>query len=139
MRMYLLLFLLVLVASGCRRNDPIFPSGPPEIGFDLVIPSNTPAGDYNGVSGTSVKTELTPINNDSVPEYIESSAKTYYGQFTTSNGSPMPKMVMLNKDTLVRHAGTDTLRLDQGSALRDLVDDNKWKLFSENGDTVSFV
>lgn len=117
----------------------MFPSGPPGIAFDLVIPSNTPVGDYNGVSGTSIKTELTPINNDTVPEYIESSVVAYYGQFVSASTSPKPSRVVLNRDTLIRHAGTDTLRLDQGSALRDLVGDNYWKIFGENGDTVTFI
>jgi hypothetical protein len=48
---------------------------------------------------------------------------------------------MINIDTLGRHRGTDTFRLDQASGLQNLVGDNRWKLYGSGGDadTVSFT
>src|SRR5687768_13306230 len=114
MRTFPLLLLVVILFAGCGGRDlPLGPSGPPEIPFDLVIPSNTPTGDYFGVSGTSIRTELTPIGQDSVPEYVESSVKSFYAQFVSGPGLTPPSRVMLNADTLGRHRGTDTFRFDR--------------------------
>ena len=135
-----LLFLLFLF-SGCGRDPIVFPSGPPEIAFDLVIPSNTPAGAYHGVSGVAIRTEFVPIGHDTSQQYVESSVTAFYAQFAPEPGQAAPLQVMINTDTLDRHRGTDTFRLEQASSLRTLVGENRWKLYGSGGesDTTFFI
>ena len=118
------------IFSGCGHT-PIAPGIPGNIPFDLLIPGNTPRGDYQAISGMRVIQTTNRIGDST----ITSTAQSFHGQFT---GTPLPGKVLLNNTPLARYlATTDTLRLGSGDA--SIYGPNTWALVdSLSGDTTRF-
>lgn len=124
---------LLLTALGCEE-DPVGPIGPSEIAFDLTIPPNRPAADLYAVSGAISRTTTVRVG-DSI---VESTISSFYAQFHTAPGIPLPASVLLNNSTMERNRGGDTLRLDDASAT-SVLGNNTWKLVDELGAADSFL
>jgi len=119
----LLLAVSIWIFSGCG-HPPIAPGVPGDIPFNLLIPNNTPKGDYQAVSGI----------NKVGDTLITSLARSFYGQFI---GTPLPGRVLLNNIPLAQYRTTDTLRLDNGDAT--IYGPNTWALVDTlTGDTTRF-
>lgn len=126
----LLLALSLWVFSGCGGHPPIAPGVPGDIPFNLLIPSNTPKGDYQAISGITVAQTTSKIGDT----IITSLSRSFYGQFI---GTPLPGKVLLNAIPLSRYRTTDTLRLDNGDAT--IFGPNTWAFVDTlTGDTTRF-
>lgn len=126
----LLVLFSIWAFSGCG-HAPLAPGIPGDIPFDLLIPNNTPRGDYQAISGIRVIQTTNRVGDTT----ITSLANSFYGQFT---GTPLPGKVLLNNLMLERYrTTTDTLRLGSGDAT--VYGPNTWALVDTlTGDTTRF-
>ncbi|MCE7935553.1 MAG: hypothetical protein DYG96_13330 [Chlorobi bacterium CHB2] len=120
----------IWIFSGCGGHPPIAPGIPGDIAFNLLIPSNTPKGDYQAISGLSVAQTSTKVGDTT----LTSISRSFYGQFT---GTPLPGNVLLNNVPLARYRTSDTLRLNNGDAT--IFGPNTWAFVDTlTGDTARF-